>query len=84
MWWISFIVLFLAIPAGYLIAWLARDELADGRMWFRALVGLTIVSGGVLLFFHKPASLALFFIAILSLIALIKSHDKKWIGKKKA
>ena len=43
------IILVLAFPIGYLIAWMARDELIAGRKWFLILMAIGIV-GGVLSF----------------------------------
>lgn len=80
---IEIIILLLAIPSGYLIAWLARDELKDGRKWFRILIIASMISG---IWFYLIKlfyiSLTLGFIFIVSLISLIKSKDEKWIKSK--
>ena len=80
---IEIIILLLAIPSGYLIAWLARDELEDGKKWFRILIIVSIISG---IWFYLIGlfyiSLTSGFIFIVSLISLIKSKDKKWIKSK--
>ncbi|OGJ17918.1 hypothetical protein A3K73_02445 [Candidatus Pacearchaeota archaeon RBG_13_36_9] len=76
------IALALAFPAGYLLAYLARDELKAGKRWFMLLAVLSLISSIVLSFtdfsLKFPAVLTLFFIAIISLMALWKSSDKKW------
>ncbi len=41
-------ILLLAIPAGFLIAWLAHDELASGKRYFMVLCGLSLI--GVVVF----------------------------------
>lgn len=67
------ILLLLAIPTGLLVAWLAKDELKSGRKWFKALV---IASLALTLFFwifgFAYISLTLAFIAIVSLVSLVK------------
>ena len=44
------LILILAIPTGFLIAWMAKDELIDGQKWFRALIILGLL-GGMLFYF---------------------------------
>ena len=79
------LILLLAFPVGYLLAWLARDELVKGRMWFAllavaSLIAIVIVS--VTTFLLKfIIILTLFFIIIISLVAIWKSYDKKWAIK---
>ncbi len=77
------IILLLAFPAGYLLAYLARDELVAGRKWFMLLVLVSLISSVVLSFtefsFKFPSILSLFFIVIISLMAVWKSQDKKWV-----
>jgi hypothetical protein len=80
---IEFILLVLAIPAGFLIAWLARDELVDGKKWFRTLVIASLALGGMFwLAGFVYISLSLIFIAIASFISLVKSNDKNWTKKR--
>jgi len=72
--------LILAVPAGFLIAWLANDELVSGRRWFYALLLLSIGLGGW--FFLTGLSylgLTFSFMAIVSFISILKSRDKKWL-----
>ncbi len=80
---LNIIFLFLAIPVGFLIAWLARDELLIGKKYFRALI---IVSLGAILWFWltKESYLAwtFGFILIVSIVSLVKAEDKKWTKKK--
>jgi len=77
------IILVLAFPAGYLLAYLARDELIAGRKWFMLLAVLSLVFSVILSLtnfsFKFPSILSLFFIVIISLMAMWKSHDKKWV-----
>jgi len=73
------IVLLLGIPAGYLLAWLCKEELVLGRKWFLVILVLSLVSGVVFLFFNLISSLTSFFIVIISLISLILSYNKKFV-----
>ena len=71
---IEIIILILGIPIGHLIAWLASDELKDGRKWFRILVILSFIFG--LLFYFigwKVEGFSMAFIFIVGLISLVKS-----------
>jgi len=76
------IILLLAFPTGYLLAYLARDELIAGKKWFLLLALASLISSIALSFmnfsFKFPSILALFFIIMISLMAIWKSHDKKW------
>lgn len=69
-------ILLLAIPTGYLIAWLARDEIVEGKFWFRVLIILSIVVG---LWFYLTGQRYITwttgFILIVSLISFVKSSD---------
>lgn len=80
---LEIIILLLAIPTGFLIAWLTRDELISGKKWFRVLIILSILVGIWFWLIGKTyVSWAAGFILIVSLIALIKSEDKKWVKKR--
>ena len=77
------IILLLAIPVGFWIAWLARDELVQGKKWFRILIIASIL--GIIWFWLTGLdhiSWASGFILIVSFISLIKSEDKKWVKSK--
>ena len=78
------LILLAAFPAGYLLAWLARDELV---IWKKRYILLAVISViltipvafiSILASVKLPVILTLFFIAIISLMAVWKSHDKKW------
>ncbi len=77
------IIIALAVPTGFLIAHMARDELVLGRKWFRIIFTASFIAG--LWFFLigvEYIALTLFFIVIFSLINYIKSFDKKLTKKK--
>lgn len=72
-------ILILAIPVGFLIAWMGRDELKQGRKYFRILLIASLIIGAYGFFFGKNyVSLTMGFVFIVSIISLIKSKDKKW------
>ena len=72
----------LGIPTGYLISWLARDELKDGRKWFRILIILAVIIGGwFALTGNYVIALTSGFIFIVSIISYMKSYDKKWVKR---
>jgi len=81
---LTIIILALAIPAGYLIAWLARDELVIGRKWLKILILISaFLFGFFLLGEQRYVAWTGLFILVVSFISLIKSFDKKWTGKTK-
>jgi len=75
---IEIILLVLAIPAGFLLAWMAKDELKAGREWFWALIFISIFLSSMFLYYEIIyASLTCLFIAIVSLISLFKGRKRK-------
>ena len=77
------LVLVAGFPVGYLLAWLARDELVAGRKWFLMLSAACLIVAIVLAFFELTYKfttiMSLFFIIIISQVAVWKSYDKKFI-----
>lgn len=77
------LILLAGFPAGYLLAWLAKDELVAGRKWFLSLAIVSLISAITVSFigfyFKVPAILSLFFIIIISFLAVWKSYDKKFV-----
>ncbi len=77
------VLLILAIPSGYLIAWMAKDELKDGQRWFRVLfIASVLLAGLFYLLGDSLISLTCLFISIVGLVSLMKSNDKKWTKKR--
>jgi len=76
---IEILIVLLAIPIGFLIAWNARDELKQGKEWFRVLMIASVIVG---IWFYLTGDQYItwtsLFIFVTSLISLIKSEDKKW------
>ncbi len=73
---ILLLTLLLSIPSGLFIAWLARDELIDGRKYFVMVLILCFIA--MFLFVEEYISVSLGFIAISSWISFLKSYDSKW------
>ena len=73
---IEIIILILAVPVGYLIAWMARDELENGKKWFRILIIISVIGAiGFWLYGRRAEALTSGFIVIVSLISLLKSKS---------
>ena len=69
MLWVNIILLLLAIPVGYLIAWLCKDELVKFRKYFRILIIVSIILGiGFWIYGFRVESLTLWFVFIVTLI----------------
>ena len=80
---IEIILLLLAFPIGYFIAWLANDELIAGRKWFIAIICLFSAIGISSLFIGTYyVTLTSLFIVIMSSVSLIKSKDSKFTKKR--
>jgi len=81
---LSLIILLLAVPIGFLIAWLARDELIQGRVWFQALIAVALILAVV--FFYRGEQVIVYscaFISIVALISYLKSFDKRFAVQRK-
>lgn len=77
------IILILAIPSGFLISWLCREELVSGRKWFKILIVLSVALGiGCGLFGYYAAAWTMGFAAVVSMVSYWKSFDGKWTKKK--
>jgi len=69
------LLLVLAIPAGFLLSWMAKDELKEGKKWFKALFVISLVLTGVFWVYGiSYAALTSAFVAIVSLVSMIKSR----------
>jgi len=79
-----FVALLTALPMGYLLAALCRDELADGRKWFKLIIYCSVILVmGFLLFYRKlPIILSLIYLIILAGISIYLSKDKKFMLNK--
>ncbi len=81
---LDLLVILSAIPLGYLLAWLAREELIPGRVWFQRLVVISLALGGGLWAYGVRAGLALgMFLAILAFIAYCQSFNRRLTVKQK-
>lgn len=72
------IILALAVPAGFLIAYLAKDELKKGRKWFKALAILSLIGLGISAMLElEYIALTFAFIIIVAGISHIKSAKRR-------
>ena len=70
---IGIVVLLFGIPIGSLLAHFTKEELKDGRKWFRRIIFLSLVGGFVGLILGNDALLfSLFFVAIVTSQSLRK------------
>ncbi len=66
------LVLILGIPIGNLLAKVAKDELKQGRKWFKLIVNLSLLGGLIgLIISNDVLMFAFFFIAIVTSRSLI-------------
>ena len=69
---LEIIVLALSIPLGFLISYLAKDELEEGKKYFQILLGVSAI--GALIFWTKNVpylSLSFGFIFMTSMTSLL-------------
>lgn len=71
-------ILILAIPTGFVIARLARDELIDGLGYIGFLCAISFILSVVSSFYNEVITLALGFISISSYISILKRYDSRW------
>ena len=80
---LEILILICAVPAGYLISYLTKEELVAGRKWFVAIIIISFLTG--LLFFMAKNYVITWtagFVIIATFISLIKGYDKKWTKRK--
>ena len=76
---LEIIVLLFAFPIGYLIAWLAKDELIIGRNWFYLIIVLSFFVGIWFYFIRFPeGTWTAVFMIISCFVSLVKRRDKNW------
>jgi ABC-type Fe3+ transport system permease subunit len=77
--WLSVVVFLLSIPAGFLLAWMARDELIIGRKWF-LLLGIVSILLGIAVIFYDWITImwTCLFILVVCVISYGKSYSTRW------
>jgi ABC-type Fe3+ transport system permease subunit len=74
------VIIILAIPVGYLLAYFCKDELVKGRKWFRHLItGSIIISAASFFYGFSEIAVTFLFILIVSWISYVKGSDKKFV-----
>ena len=79
---IAVLLLILAFPIGYYIAYLCSDEILQIRKWIYALIivcGIALISSFFLSEIDISVSATLLFIILVSLVSIWKSYNKKFI-----
>ena len=73
-------IMLTAIPIGWLLAWLTRDELVDGKRWFNLIIYALILILIVMFFVWRDISiiLALIYMVVVTVVSLYKGGDKKF------
>lgn len=77
------VILASSFPAGYLLAYLCKEELVMGRKWFKGISWICLMVIIILLQVYRNYSiiLTLSYLAIVSLISVHKGYDKKFVKK---
>lgn len=73
-----FLTLLLAIPTGFIIARLARDELIEGFTYIKLFCEISFISMIIFSFYDEIITLSLGFMCIVSYISLLKRFDSRW------
>ena len=79
---IELIILTVSVPVGFLLAWMARDELIQGRKWFKVIIIASFLAG--IWFFLTDFNAGVYtcaFILIATFVSYWKSFDRKWTRK---
>ena len=80
---LSVLLLVLSVPVGFLIAWHARDELVQGRKWFKIIMNVAELAVLILVALDELAGvLTCAFIIVVAYVSYRKSFDKKWTKKR--
>jgi len=76
------VILLSALPVGWVLAWLCKEELVDGKKWFKLMIVSFIVLGGVsfIVFRDLPIALSLGYMVLVTGVSLFKGNDKKFIA----
>jgi len=76
---LSIFILILAIPSGYLLAWLCKEELKNGRKWLKTIIIISLILSPLTYIYNKVIGLTLLFFGIITAISFWKSYDNKFL-----
>lgn len=80
---LEIVVLVLAIPVGFLVAYLANDELVAGRRFFIPIIIASLVLGVWFALAHQATpALTCAFILIMTLVSYVKCFDKNFTKRR--
>jgi len=76
------LILITAFPAGYFLAWLCKEELVDGRKWFKIINYCLFVILISLLIFYRNISIifTVIYMIIVVFVSLLEGKNKKFVG----
>jgi Ca2+/H+ antiporter len=80
---IDLIIILLSIPIGFLISWLARDELIEGHKYIKLLFFVSFILMTFFSFYDEVLTKTTGFVCIVSFISVIKRFDKRWAVERK-
>lgn len=80
---IDLIILLLSLPTGFLIAWLARDEIIEGFFYIKLLCEISFVLMIIFSFYDEIITKTFGFIVLVSYISVLKRYDKNWAIERK-
>ena len=81
--WLIIIILMLSFPLGYLLAYLCKDELTQLRRWFKLIIIVCLIGIFIFLLLIQNFTIVfiLIFIALVCLVSLRMSYNKKFLGR---
>ena len=77
---IGILVLILAFPLGSLLAKATKEELSSGRMWFKLIILVSLISAIVSLILRNDV----LFFSFLFILIVTSMSLKKWENKKES
>ena len=72
---IYFLIMFSAVPVGFLLAWLCDDEVVYAKKWFKIIsfVLVLLILGSFFIYYDESIILVLIYFLIVTLIGLYKA-----------
>ena len=72
---INILIICLAVIMGFVISYYTKEEIVEGRVWFKILLVISVILGGI--FYYKDINylwMTFLFIFIITGISLIRSY----------
>lgn len=79
----NILVLITAIPVGWFLAYLTRDELVSGKKWFKLILYILILILVIVILIWRDTSIsfALGYMIIVTLVSLYLGKNKKFVKR---